>query len=61
MSDDVATMSDDACQSQIESTVGWIESSPMDRVESTGSSRVTHCMHELLQEVSWDPSVLMSA
>jgi hypothetical protein len=33
MSDEVATMSDDACQSQIESTVGWIE-----QVESNGSS-----------------------
>jgi hypothetical protein len=34
---------DDARQSWIESTVGWIESVVV--VESDGSSRVTHCIH----------------
>jgi hypothetical protein len=44
MSDDVATMSDDACQSQIESTVGWIKSSRMDQVKLDGSSQVKSCI-----------------
>jgi hypothetical protein len=47
MSDDAATMSNDACQSQIKSTIGWIESSRMDRVKSDGLSQVMHCMHAL--------------